>query len=302
MVKEEAVVIGALLLGFGFLGYIVPIGQLGSVTDVDNLCSSMLGQVGQAYDEQARKTCQMASTLSKLVYATMGIGVLLIIIGVVFPSKRSLFLCGECNRAFSTEAELHNHSIETNHSQKQNDIQGAIKYNKAQEVPIQQRIKKSPFLQGLLIGIVVVVLFWGIFSAIVSNTFYMSNNALTPDVNEGDLMHYQRIPFSQIKVGDIIAFIPSDKELTTKVGKVRSITTNDPITIKTSSNANPNLFSEVKEQAYIGKITSITPQGGYVLRIFTGLNFLGITGALFVTPIIILQIRKKMLEKSQTRN
>lgn len=298
MAKEAAVVIGALLLGFGFLGYIVPIGILGSVTDVDNLCSSILGQVGQAFDEQTRKNCQMTSILSKLVYATMGIGVLLIIIGVVVPSKRhSLFLCGECNRAFSTEAELYNHNIEMNHSKKQNDIPGAIKYTKDKEVPIQKRIKRSPFLQGVLIGIVAVVIFWGIFSVIVSNTFYMSNNALSPDVNEGDLMHYQKIPLSQIKVGDIIAFIPPEKELTAKVGKVRSITTQGQITIKTSSNANPNSFSEVKEQVYIGKITSITPQGGYVLRIFTGLNFLGVTGAIFVTPIIILQIRKKMQEK-----
>ena len=91
-------------------GYIIPIGELGSVTDVDSLCSSTLWQLGQASNEQAKETCDMASDMSKMVYVMMGIGIVVIIIGVIKSSqKQSLFICKICNLAFPHEADLHNH-------------------------------------------------------------------------------------------------------------------------------------------------------------------------------------------------
>jgi len=81
--KDKVIVIGALLLVIGFLGYVVPITEFGSVTDLDNLCSSPLGELGQAFSDQARENCKTVGILSKLVYTMMGIGIILVIIGAV---------------------------------------------------------------------------------------------------------------------------------------------------------------------------------------------------------------------------
>lgn len=297
MTKEGIIIIGALLLVFGFLGHVVPYGEFGSVTDIDELCSSLLGQVGQSMNAQARENCQVVSILSKIVYSMMGIGVVLIIIGAVMPSKkRSLFLCGECDQAFSTEAELYNHGKSKGHLEKmpefRNDDVRKIEDLKQDDFSYKDSLKKSPTLQGVIVGIVAVVIFWGIFSLFFSQTFYMANDALSPDIMQGDLMHYQRTPFSEIKINDIIAFIPSDKEeFSAKVGIVRVVLPERYV--QTSSNANPNTMSTVFEKDYVGKISSVTSQGEMLILVYTAPYNLLITVILFVTPIIVLRLKKR---------
>ena len=298
MAKDEVIVIGALLLVFGFLGYVVPIVEFGSVTDLDRLCSSTFGQLGQTFNDQARENCRTAGILSKLVYTMMGIGTILVIIGIVIPSKKhTMFICGECNVALSTEAELYNHNNSKEHFEKISHVSNdekKVEYKKKKQIPIRERFRHSPTLQGILIGIIGIVIFWGILGAIGSQTFVMSNDALSPDVLQGDLMHYQRIPFNEIKEGDIIAFVPSDKEgFSTKVGIVRKTFSENTFFVQTSSNVNPNDISNVFENAYIGKIITITSQGGMILAVYRPPISLLITVVLFVSPIIILKIRKK---------
>ena len=74
---------GVLLVFVGVLGYFVPISEFGSVVDLDNLCNSGFGQLGQAFVEDARKACQTFGYLAKLVYLFLGLGGLLIIVGYV---------------------------------------------------------------------------------------------------------------------------------------------------------------------------------------------------------------------------
>ena len=295
MAKDEVIVIGALLLVFGFLGYVVPIVEFGSVTDFDNLCSSTFGQLGQAFNDQARETCRIVGILSKLVYTMMGIGAILVIIGAVIPSKKNtMFICGECNVALSTEAELYNHNNSKEHIEKishTSNNEKKVEYKKEKQISIRERFRQSPTLQGTLIGIIAIVIFWGVFDVIYSQSFIMGNDALSPDVLQGDLMHYQRIPFNEIKEGDIIVFVPSEnEEFSTKVGIVRKTFSENTFFVQTSSNANPNDITNEFENAYIGKITSITSQGGIILTVPIGLLM---TIILFVSPIIILKIRKK---------
>jgi len=162
-----------------------------------------------------------------------------------------------------------------------------IQYKKSKWSP-----KKSPILKGVIIGIILIVIFWGISGLSFSQTFHMNNDALSPDVMKGDLMHYQRTPFNEIKVGDIIAFIPSDKdEFETKVGIVRIIGTGSYV--QTSNNVNPNTLSSVFEKDYVGKITSVTSQG-WISTVYSDPYYLlVITAVLFVIPIVIMKIREK---------
>jgi len=160
----------------------------------------------------------------------------------------------------------------------------------------ERNLKKSPILKGVIIGIILIVIFWGIYGLALSQTFYMINDALSPDVMKGDLMHYQRTPFNEIKVGDIIAFIPSDKdEFETKVGIVRIIGPGSYV--QTSNNANPNTLSSIFEKDYVGKITSVTSQG-WISTVYSAPYYLVITAVLFVIPIVIMKIREKNPENS----
>jgi len=172
---------------------------------------------------------------------------------------------------------------------------------KKENEPIQNKEPevswKYPILKGVIIGIILIVIFWGIYGLALSQTFYMVSDALSPDVMKGDLMHYQRTPFNEIKVGDIIAFIPSDKdEFETKVGIVRIIGTGSYV--QTSNNVNPNTLSSVFEKDYVGKITSITSQGWISTVYSTPYYLLIITAVLFVIPIIIMKIREKKSKNS----
>jgi len=294
--KEGAIVLGALLFVFGFLGYIVPIHEFGSVTDLDSLCSSPFGQLGQAFVEEAREVCQMASGLSKLAYGMMGVGAILVIIGAVIPNKKhSMFICGICNVALSTEAELYNHNNSKEHLEKasqlpKEEIQGTIKKEK---VLTKAKLKKSPALRGVLIGVIAVVVFWGIFGLFFSQGFTMANDALSPDVYEGDVMHYERIPFNEINDGDIIVFVPLEKsEFSIKVGKVRHVFQN-PDFVRTSSNVTPNNMESVYEKDYIGKITSITSEDNIIMKIYSYPFHLVITGVLLGYPIAFFIVRNR---------
>jgi len=287
MAHEGLAVFGSILFVFGFLGFIFPIGEFGSVTDVDNFCNT-------AFFLKATETCQIASSLSKLAYSMMGIGVILAIIGAILPSKKhSMFLCGICDVALSSEAELYNHSKTQEHSEKASQLSKQEIAKRETKGKVAKRdLRKSSILKGILIGIVAVVIFWGILSISYSQMFFMSNDALYPDVEKGQLMHYERISFENIRKGDIIAFVPSDNaEFGTKVGIVRDVPQNVDY-VKTSSRAEPRNFDFVDENEFIGKITSVTSDSGLrLLYIFpTGLL---ITGFLLITPIVILKIKSR---------
>ena len=250
--------------------------------------------------------------------------------------KPPFFLCAECNIAFSTAAELYNHNVAKKHSPPkvmEKEEVGAKKYTEEARIKEEaakikeeaakktyeeelekqlieeeeekktrvkispkERLKNSPGLQGVLIGLVAVVVLLGIiYLSTPQDAFYMSNNALSPDVNQGDVLHYQKTPLMEIKKNDIIAFANPDGEFAAKIGKVREAWNDgDSFFLKTSSNAAPSNYSVITNENFIGKITSIESAVGWKLVwLMFPLNLFMII-AVFVAPIIILKVRKKL--------
>ena len=250
--------------------------------------------------------------------------------------KPPFFLCAECNIAFSTAAELYNHNVAKKHSppkvMEKKEV-GAKKYTEEARIKEEaakikeeaakktyeeelekqlieeeeekktrvkispkERLKNSPGLQGVLIGLVAVVVLLGIISlSAPQDAFHMGNNALSPDVNQGDLLHYQKTPLMEIKKNDIIAFANPDGEFAAKIGKVREVWKDgDSFFFKTSSNAAPSNYSVITNENFIGKITSIESAAGWkFVWLMFPLNLFMII-AVFVAPIIILKVRKKL--------
>ncbi len=244
------------------------------------------------------------SILQELMMGYMLALIGIIIIGsAVIPSKKSsMFICGICNHAFSSEAELYNHNNSKEHLEKASQLSKEEiqkkEYIKEERTLTKGKLKNSPVLQGILIGIVLIVIFWG-YGLTFSQSVTMSNNALSPDVNEGDMMLYERIPFNEIKEGDMIAFVsPEPEKFASKIGIVRNVLQN-PNFVQTSNNVNPNNMDSVNEKEYIGKITNVVSDGGWITQIYSYPYTIWIAGILLVSPIIILKVIKR--EKSNIR-
>ncbi len=161
---------------------------------------------------------------------------------------------------------------------------------------ISQKFKTSPILQGFIIGLIATVIFYSIIWGVNYNSFNMVNDALEPDIMQGDLIRYQEVPFSSIKENDIVVFSNPSGELI-KVGIVRNAVDVELGWIKTSNNVEPSSFTTVTEKEYIGKITSKIPQVGSFFAVFNGVIGIAVTPALFVVPIIVMKLRKKTHSK-----
>jgi len=229
-------------------------------------------------------------------YALTVIGIIIIGSAVIPSKKSSMFICGICNLAFSSEAELYNHNNSKEHLEKASQLSKEEvekrEISKEEKIPTKRKLKNSPDLPGVLIGIIAVVIFLGIGGLALSQGFTMTNNALSPDVNEGDLMLYERIPINEIKVGDIIVFYPSEKSDSAKVGIVRNVFKNLNY-VETSNNVEPNNLEIVNKNEFLGKITNVISDGGDIRQIYSFPYNILITGILLVSPIIILKVRKR---------
>jgi len=114
---------GIVLILIGLVVYFVPVENMlpavGSNTNATEICSSLELLLPPRYKEYCDISQDVMDNPSPLVvlgsYASLGIGVVLLIIGGVVkkkPKESKMFMCKECDFAFNTEADLHNHNVE----------------------------------------------------------------------------------------------------------------------------------------------------------------------------------------------
>lgn len=84
--KAGLIAIGSVLIVLGIIVYVYPISSLGSVSDINDLCGSVLGQFGKAINQDAREGCQTAKYVVVGSYASIGIGALLVIVGSIIKT------------------------------------------------------------------------------------------------------------------------------------------------------------------------------------------------------------------------
>jgi hypothetical protein len=87
MTRTGIVAVGCILGFFGFMGLLVPVYNGRTITEISDLCKSGLGQIGQLFSQQIQQNCETANLLAVLIYALLGIGVILIIVGAVLSSN-----------------------------------------------------------------------------------------------------------------------------------------------------------------------------------------------------------------------
>jgi len=76
--------LGLSLIALGVLGYFIPATPTGlTVLEVNDLCESGMGQLGQTFSGDVQKICREYSYLMYGVYGSLIIGIILMIIGAV---------------------------------------------------------------------------------------------------------------------------------------------------------------------------------------------------------------------------
>ena len=179
---------------------------------------------------------------------------------------------------------------------------------KKENEPIQNKEPevswKYPILKGVIIGIIAVSIIFGGVYLILSQSFVVSTSGMEPALEVFDLIRSNKVPFNEIKVGDIIVFYsPSEQDKVT-VHRVDAIINEDPLTIRAKGDARPTSIPgtdyPITEEEYIGRIDSIIPGGGYISRVYTPPLSIFIIIVAFVTPIDIMRIleKRKTLENS----
>jgi len=88
-----------------------------TIPEIYELCSSGLGQLGQAFSGDIQKTCSQFRTVTYAIYGSGLIGLILIIVGAAVPGKKRTYICEHCNFATETEAQMINHKNQ-NHLKK----------------------------------------------------------------------------------------------------------------------------------------------------------------------------------------
>ncbi len=116
MARGGIVGFGIFLLVLAIIGYIITINNLGWTTPVVNdLCTSDLGRFSQLFREYAQQACSQMKYITFGIYGFGLIGIILVIIGALVPSKskkKNNLICKYCNFVANSETETLKHKTE----------------------------------------------------------------------------------------------------------------------------------------------------------------------------------------------
>jgi len=260
------------------------------------------------------------SLLQELMFgyalALTGIG---FVVASVIKSKSKASICSYCNFVAMSETELNAHLakehldkspykcehcdfvgftediIQNHYKDKHPDAKKwkwGLKHNSKQVPPMKPKrdFKKSPTLKGIIIGIIAVSIIYGSIWGISYQAFVMTSDGMAPTINKYDLVRYDKTPFHEIQVNDIIFYSDNDKVRTNKVIHVDSSKIPRTLIAKNEVSDTPNY---VTESQYIGKLTSVTEGAGAITQILIFPINIIIMITAFVIPIVIMKIRER---------
>jgi len=101
--------IGIVLVVLFVAGFTVPFTSTGfSIIQVNDVCKSDLGQLGQLFGGDLLKICQDFQLIAFAIYGAGIVGIVLIIVGFIISVKKKT-VCSYCNFVGKTENDLLEH-------------------------------------------------------------------------------------------------------------------------------------------------------------------------------------------------
>ena len=177
MARGEIIGFGIIFLIIAVMGYGTPISVTLADTTVNltipkvvAFCDSGLGQLAQM-SLQVAMVCSEYNNFMMGIYGSGLLGIILIIVGAIYTTKKSIYFCDHCKFAASTEAELYNHSVKEHNDEsrsageikkedestfkyKDEEIQPETHSQKALPEEPKSDLKKSPTQKGTIIAII----------------------------------------------------------------------------------------------------------------------------------------------------
>ncbi len=82
---------GLILIFLAGLGYVYPLADNGmTIPEINDLCASGLGQLGQTFSGDVQKICREYGYLMYGIYGFGLIGLILLVVGAVIPGQREI--------------------------------------------------------------------------------------------------------------------------------------------------------------------------------------------------------------------
>ena len=120
MAKLGALVVGIFFLLIGVAGFLMPNSVFNensrgtqfadmTIPEVHDLCSSGLGQIGQAFSGDMQKGCSDIRMVTYGIYGSGIIGLILIIVGAVVPGNPKIMSkmnCWRCGAAIDSKTKF----------------------------------------------------------------------------------------------------------------------------------------------------------------------------------------------------
>ncbi len=167
-------------------------------------------------------------------------------------------------------------------------------------------IKRGVIKDIAIVAIGVLAIWIGLqFAFGTQNPFYVvSSGSMVPVLEVYDVLVVSgHVDFEDIKVGDIIVFDRPSGHDRVIVHRVAAIIDDNPKTIRTKGDANPASIPgtdfPVTEQEYIGKVSYVVPEIGYITQVLRPpINYIII--AIVIGVMVVKQIAKKKREKELT--
>jgi signal peptidase I len=163
----------------------------------------------------------------------------------------------------------------------------------------------------VIVVIAIAIMYVGIRIAFGTfNPFYIvASGSMIPALNISDFVIINHnIPFSNLKVGDIIVFkspgslIPNEQHETIVHRIVHISTGNEGRVITTKGDANdgsiPYIDFPLKEQSYVGKVIYVVPKLGLVTKMLSPpTNYYIIVGVIMITVVYYSRIGRREQQK-----
>ena len=162
------------------------------------------------------------------------------------------------------------------------------------------KIKARGIVKDIIIVAVGVLAIWAGLQIVfgTQNPFYVvSSGSMIPELQIFDVIIVSgNEPFEGVQIGDIIVFNRPTGEDRVIVHRVASIIDEDPLTIRTKGDANPASIPgtdfPITEEEYIGTVSYVVPQIGYVTRVLMPpINYI------IIAIIVAAMIAKQFVNK-----
>ena len=116
MARLEILGIGIVFLLIAIMLYVYPVNNAGgNAFQMNTLCQTDFFQFGQLFHAGTSQLCSQVMNMIIGIYASVILGIILIIVGLVVPSRNyrggKRQRCPYCNYVASSAHERHNHSL-----------------------------------------------------------------------------------------------------------------------------------------------------------------------------------------------